>query len=38
MYMEETQGSVDMDIHSERDLTSDESSWEDYEGGAQGSL
>ena len=34
-YMEEMQGSVDMDIHSERDLTSDESSWEDYEGGTR---
>ena len=32
-YIKETQGSVDMNIHSERDLTSDESSWEDYEGG-----
>ena len=32
-YIEELQGSVDMDIHSERGLTSDESSWENYEGG-----
>ena len=32
-YIEETQESVNMDIKSERDLTSDESSWEDYDGG-----
>ena len=36
-YNEDTQGSVDMDINSEWDLTSDESSCEDYEG-AQWSL
>ena len=32
-YIEETQESVDMDIHSKWDLTSDESPWEDYDGG-----
>ena len=33
-YIEETKESVNMDIKSERDLTSDESSWEDYDGGS----
>ena len=32
-YNEDTQVSVNMDIHSDRELTSDESSWADYEGG-----
>ena len=34
-YIEETKESVNMDIKSERDRTSDESSWEDYDGGSE---